>query len=140
VDMECELSTLNPFGEILSSTLSIRGPVKDGTLVGPENYNFYYILKLAGSNNINVFPDCCIVSDGAPGSTGVPRRRRRGEEYRPFSAPVVCLGVASSPPGIISGLVLALSSQRHGAFERLGLFSVGVESFSQDEVREILLV
>jgi hypothetical protein len=140
VDMDCDLSTINPFGEILSSTLSIRGPVKDGTLVAPENYNFYYALKLAGSNSINVFPDCCIVVDVSSGSAGVPRRRRRGEEYRPFSAPVVCLGVASSPLGIVSGLVLAPSSQRHGAFERLGLFSCGVESFGQDETREMLLV
>jgi hypothetical protein len=136
-DMECDLSTLNPFGEIKSSTLSIRGPVQDGTLVGPENYSFYYSLKLAASNNINVFPDCCIVMDES-GSARV-RRCRRGEEYRPFSAPVVCLGVASSPLGIVSGLVLAPSSRKPGAFERLGLFSCGVESFSQDHVREILL-
>jgi hypothetical protein len=138
VDPECELSTLNPFGEIKSSTLSIRGPVQDATLVGPENYSFYYSLKLAGSNNINVFPDCCIVLGGS-GPGRVPRRRRRGEEYRPFSAPVVCLGVASSPLGIVSGLVLAPSSTKSGAFERLGLFSCGIESFSQDVMREILL-
>jgi hypothetical protein len=134
-DLEYYLSTLNPFGEIKSSSLSIRGPAQDGTLVGPENYSFYYSLKLASSNKINVFPDCAIVVDPA----GAPRRRRRGEEYQPFSAPVVCLGVALSPLGIVSGLVLAPSPRKPGAFERLGLFSCGVESFSQDEVREVLL-
>jgi hypothetical protein len=160
VGFEIDNNELDPFGQVVDgSWLRIRGPVQACLLTAPakEDLDFYLKLELSSGpgSRIDVFPDCILTAHGPRGSGDEASEARRatfGEEYTAFSATAYCVGISvdSSKGGIITGLVVGKSprgniSSNHddmfdGAYERLGLFSCGLESFGPLKETEIMIL
>jgi hypothetical protein len=145
-DNRCDEEALkrDPFGTMSGyCRFKIKGPVLKGLLVAPEEYDFYYLLKLEGGRGvIEVFPDCMLVANrDVKGNTSGARRAGDGEKYETFKAPVLCLGVSSDDQeGIITGLVLGSTAECDGkAVERLGLFSCGRDAFAGNDMDLVIV-
>jgi len=135
----------DPFGAMAGfCKLRATGPIAKGILVAPEDYEFYYLLKLEGGRGvIEVFPDCILVADrDKDGNPVGVRRMRDNEKYETFKAPVLCLGISSDDQeGTVTGLVLGnpRDTTDTEALVRLGLFSSGRDAFSGED-RDVLIV
>lgn len=144
LDVQIEQDEWNIFGSVgQSSKLKIKGPIIQGVLIAPEDYSFYYKLKLRGSasGTVDVFPDCAIVQNDPVKPEGNLRRARSGEPYTSFKEPVQCLILTTnSTEGTATGLVLATSASAENTFTRLGLFSCGVQEISSGEKRTVNLI
>jgi hypothetical protein len=155
---QCSTSELNPLGEVESGFISLRGPVLKGLLLGPKVYEFSYFLKLDSvGSTIEVFPDCMLVagdaneelSDASEKPTTNSRlptyskvRRSHGDEiYQHFKAEVLCLGIAAySSQSAATGIILSPSGRNAGAYERLGLFSCGMQVFENIKKIDVKIV
>jgi hypothetical protein len=157
LEVQCSTSELNPLGEVEDGFMALRGPTLQGILIAPEPYEFSYFLKLDGTGStVEVFPDCMLVADDdrdehidasqPPTKSKLPaaptaRRSHGDESYIPFKAKVLCLGIAAYSSQLVStGIVLSPSGRHAGAYERLGLFSCGMQVFGNGKSMNVKIV
>jgi Heterokaryon incompatibility protein (HET) len=139
---ECEVASASyPLGEVLSGSINVHGPMLPGTLIAPETLEFYYKLRIGGPPAVDVFPDTLLVTEQLPDAKSQVRRARTGENYAPFKAPVICVGIRDNPSeGIVTGLVISRVNLDREAFERVGTFSCGREIFGSAQKRDVLII
>jgi hypothetical protein len=138
--VNCELTGLNPLGEVGDGSLVLVGEIVEGTLIAPSTYDFYYRLKLRGPTSIEVSPDTLLVEDEGSRVGPMVRRAGEGETYKPFTVQVTCLAITLTSDDCVYGLVLSRSSRSKDAFERIGLFTCGKSAFGKGKKKMIRIV
>ena len=142
LDAVCEVSGLNPFGEVTGGSLTVKGPLVGVTLVGwAESGVLRCLLKRDTSPTVDISPDMWLEETG--GSTAeVPKiktvRRSDRKTRGTLSVPAFCLFVFTRNHEGLSqplrhALVLGWSSTAPDAFERLGVLqSNAADQFFKD--------
>ncbi len=137
----CEVSRLNPFGEVTSGSLTIQGPLAGATLVGwAESEVLRCLLKRDTGPTLDVSPDMWLEETGVP--TEVPKirtvRRSDHKTRGMFSVPAFCLLIFTRNheglgQPLLHALILSQSATVPDAFERVGVLqSNSAEDFFKD--------
>ncbi|KAF2425768.1 HET-domain-containing protein [Tothia fuscella] len=133
---------LNPLGEVIEGSLTIRAPFMEGIIFAPTEDTFHYSLKVGGQT-LDVSPDTLLIE--ATLKHGVEerqivRRAREDEVHQSFKVPVICLAVSTSSDQRLMGLVLSSSTRVDEAFERLGMFICSHRTFEDVKKTTLKLV
>ena len=147
LEAKAVVAGLNPLGEVCDGWLVLRAPVVDGMLVAPKQ-GMELKLRVGGSGGfVDVLPDSLLVEMGVPFDDGgdetqsrTVRRAREGEVYMPFKVRIKCLAVKCDASGSISGIVLGLSERVKGAYERMGYFTCGQDTWGTKQFETMKIV
>jgi hypothetical protein len=144
VSSSISVTGLNPLGSVTDAAITLRGPTTRAVLCSAQREGIWeYTLLIKGTSAIRIAHDCLLVENIAEGGSKVPestvRRARCGDRPSDFKAPVLCLGVARFADWA-SGVVLCISMESDGSWERLGTFSAGMEALQGAEEQELRMV
>lgn len=137
------LTGLNALGAISDASLRLRGPCLSAFLSSSQEKDgtWGYTLLIKGTSAMRISHDCLLFEDddAIVPSIKTVRRAHARSLLSQFKTPVQCLSVARYDTWI-SGLVLGASARTLGAYERVGSFAAGMESFNTAVEKEVVLV
>ena len=143
IDVKCEISGLNRYGEVAGGYLILRGPVVSMTVNCMDPYDCWtYTVGDDPDLRESMAPDCILVPFEIEGETSI-KRARREDVPAGFCVEVECMRIGNDigeDGSFMYGLLLGHAESNRDSYMRLGLVVLDSEDWFKGAVEKIVKI